>query len=158
MRLNLGCGTEEILTGYINVDIRSFNDTVIIDNIIYLSKFNDNFADEIRASHCIEHLPVNLIDIALSNWFRVLKSGGRLFIYCPDGRLIAQDLVGGIINIEQFSYYLFGAQTYDENLHRLAFDYDRLKGVCELAGFKVLGPAKRPHCYRYELGAECLKN
>jgi len=157
LKLNLGCGSEEILSGYINVDIRPVHTAVRIDDIIYLSTFESNIVDEVRASHCIEHIPVEHIQTAVNNWARVLKPSGVLFVYCPDGHLIAQDLIDSRINIRDFSYYIFGAQTYNENLHRAAFDYERLVDVVQKAGLTVIGPAKRPKCYRYELGIHCIK-
>jgi SAM-dependent methyltransferase len=48
----------------------------------YLDKLSDNSLDFIYSSHCLEHL-VNL-DVALSNWHRVLKRGGHAYITIPD--------------------------------------------------------------------------
>lgn len=48
----------------------------------YLDKLSDNSLDFLYSSHCLEHL-VNL-DIALSNWNRVLKRGGYVYMTVPD--------------------------------------------------------------------------
>ena len=48
----------------------------------YLDKLSDSSLDFLYSSHCLEHL-VNL-DIALSNWNRVLKRGGYVYITIPD--------------------------------------------------------------------------
>lgn len=157
VKLNLGCGTEEILPGYINVDIRKLEGVDVVDDIVHLSHFISCYADEIRASHCIEHLSHENVLLAVKNWFRVLKVGGILQVYCPNARLIAEDYVNNIIEIRGFSRLLFGNQTYDENLHRLAFDYGRLCTIMKGAGFEIIGSDKRPNAYKYELGVKCRK-
>lgn len=48
----------------------------------YLDKLSDSSLDFLYSSHCLEHL-VNL-DIALSNWNRVLKRGGYVYMTIPD--------------------------------------------------------------------------
>lgn len=45
--------------------------------------FPDNYADEARAIHVIEHFQVWDAPKVLAEWVRVLKPGGQLVIECP---------------------------------------------------------------------------
>lgn len=45
--------------------------------------FPDNYADEARAIHVIEHFQVWDAPAVLDEWVRVLKPGGALVIECP---------------------------------------------------------------------------
>ena len=82
IRLNLGCGDLKI-DNYINIDL--YNPTADIKaDVRNLSSFQDGSVDEILAIHVFEHLsPFDAVP-TLQEWFRVLKSGGNLFIEVPD--------------------------------------------------------------------------
>ena len=56
----------------------------VVDDGGVLAKIPDASQDFVIASHLIEHLrdPIS----GLSNWQRVLKPGGRLFLVVPDAR------------------------------------------------------------------------
>jgi SAM-dependent methyltransferase len=81
IKLNIGCGTT-ILKDHINVDVFDFPG---IDKKHDLNKypypFKDNYADEILASHVIEHL--NEPDVCVKELYRMLKPGGKLIIKVP---------------------------------------------------------------------------
>lgn len=47
--------------------------------------FKDNTFDLIYASHVLEHIPWYKTERVLNEWFRILKSGGILEIWVPDG-------------------------------------------------------------------------
>lgn len=80
MKLNLGCGTD-VRPGWVNVDRHRAQGVTTID----LSKtpwpWPDASADEILASHVIEHVP-DAYEF-LDECGRVLKPGGRLTLYFP---------------------------------------------------------------------------
>lgn len=164
IKLNLG-GVEKIeggtgspkLEGFTNVDIRALPGVDIVHDITNLSMFKDETVDEIRVSHAIEHLSPDKIIEALQEWYRILKPEGLLRIYCPDAYKLAWDYINKVINIEQFSYQLFGAQEYKENLHRLAIDGERLGKMVTEAGFEIIGREPRPNAYPWDLGIQCKK-
>lgn len=164
IKLNLG-GAEKIeggtgspkLEGFTNVDIRDLPSVNIVHDITRLPMFEDETVDEIRVSHAIEHIPLDKIIKALQEWYRILKPEGLLRIYCPDAHKLACDYVSGRIDCGQFSYQLFGAQEYEENLHRLAIDGERLGKMVTDAGFEIIGREPRPNAYPWDLGIQCKK-
>lgn len=81
-KLNLGCGAD-IKPGWINCDYVPASG---VDHVIDLTRplpFPDSSADEIYASHVLEHIPEPLK--LLLECHRVLKSGGTLIIRVPYG-------------------------------------------------------------------------
>lgn len=84
IRLDLGSGDKK-QRGWISVDIRN-NETVSPDIIADISQalpFPDNYADEARAIHIIEHFWPWDVERILKEWVRVLKPGAQLSIECP---------------------------------------------------------------------------
>ena len=102
-----GGGASPLLEGFTNVDIRDLPGVDIVHDITNLPMFEDASVDEIRVSHAIEHLSPDKIMNALQEWYRILKPGGLLRIYCPDAHKLTQDYVSGRIDCEKFSYQLF---------------------------------------------------
>jgi len=164
IKLNLGgCETREDgvgsipLEGFINVDIRPQKGVDVVCDIRGLFRWKDNSVEEIRASHIIEHFTVEEIPIILKEWHRVLMPGGLLRVYCPDANKIIESYTNGNIDMRKFSAFLFGRQTYEGNLHKIALDRHRLDNFIEEAGFKIIGHKQRPRAYPYDLGVQAVK-
>ncbi|KKM01223.1 hypothetical protein LCGC14_1796550, partial [marine sediment metagenome] len=82
MKLNIGCG-KKYEPGYCNIDLY---ETLIVDKLMSAIDlhFEDNSIEEIKAIHLIEHLSFFEAIYALSEFFRVLETGGKLIIETPD--------------------------------------------------------------------------
>ncbi|MDA1308357.1 MAG: methyltransferase domain-containing protein [Proteobacteria bacterium] len=86
VRLNIGCG-DKLLPHYINIDATGDRPGPKPDRICDardLSSFADGTVDEILSVHLIEHLARWDAPVALGEWVRVLRPGGRLIIECPN--------------------------------------------------------------------------
>lgn len=97
VRLNLGSGDSnstsyEILepqAEWIDVDIQPFTNIDIVSSVNTLPNFPNACADEIMASHVLEHFFWIQSSGILAEWTRVLKPGGTMTIRVPDlGQLI----------------------------------------------------------------------
>jgi len=80
LRLNIGCDRTEI-AGFVGVDFNPDVDPDVLAEADHLP-WPDNSADEVYASHILEHLPYG--NEALQEWLRVLKPGGMLTVIVPD--------------------------------------------------------------------------
>jgi predicted SAM-dependent methyltransferase len=82
MKINIGCG-KKYEPDYVNIDLY---ESLIADQLMSAINltFEDNIGDEIKAIQIIEHLTFFEAIYALSEFYRVLKPGGALFIETPD--------------------------------------------------------------------------
>ena len=135
-KLNLGCGNF-FRWGYVNIDKYNSRADEMAD-VCDLHRYRDNSVAEVLAEHLIEHLPRRMVPQALREWYRVLKSGGRLILHCPNFELYLREWLEadtdyrrgwGIINI-------FG---HDEEgmYHKNGLTVDILRALVEEAGFQV---------------------
>jgi len=81
IKFNMGCGPDR-REGYLGVDKNSDRADFRMD----LFKFDppENCADEILASHVIEHLPQHRAPEIMAKWYSALKPGGQIIMEQPD--------------------------------------------------------------------------
>jgi predicted SAM-dependent methyltransferase len=139
MKLNLGCGNHP-LEGYLNVDLNpKFAD--VISDVRNLSSFEDGEAEEILATHLIEHFYIWEVQDILKEWKRVLKPGGSIYLECPNlRRCIAMLLEGGYG--DRFTMWgLYGDPGHKEPLmcHKWGYTPETLAAELQKAGFVDIG-------------------
>lgn len=83
---------------------------------VYPLAYPDDYADEIYASHVLEHVPQAEVVDVLKEWVRVLKPGCQLFVSVPDF-----DKIKAKSNKLWFKH-LMGGQVDDDDYHRSVFD------------------------------------
>jgi len=81
VKFNIGCGRDKI-PGYIGVD--KFNESADIKEDIFEVDLPAQCADEILASHLIEHIPHHRGPELIKKWYDTLKPGGKLIMELPD--------------------------------------------------------------------------
>ena len=91
VKLNVGCGGVK-LPGYIGIDSNPRSGADIIKPAHNLP-YKEGTVDEIRSSHMLEH--VKLLSATLSEWFRVLKPGGLLWIRVPNFEVYVREWLKG---------------------------------------------------------------
>ena len=82
--INAGSGQRPFLKPWINIDCRDQGYPVdILTDVKDLSMFADNSVDIIVAHHLLEHIDIGELEQYIAEWYRVLKSGGKLDIFVP---------------------------------------------------------------------------
>lgn len=133
MRINLGAGAAE-LPGYDN----SFDDHQ--GKEAYPLALPDGCADEVRASHLLEHFNHTGVHKVMADWVRVLKPGGLLKIAVPDLEVIARKFLDG--EAGQFNGWIHGGQVDTRDIHLVSFNFDSLSAMmrrCGLVGLHLWG-------------------
>lgn len=92
VKFNMGAG-RDLFEGYIAVDLNS--PTAHIKEDITTLTLPENVADEILASHIIEHILHYKVPALLEKWYKTLKVGGKLIIECPDLEAMCADFTNG---------------------------------------------------------------
>ena len=124
MKLNLGSGSCPI-EGYVNLDGN-------LGASIYPLYRKD--ADEIRASHVLEHFGHDESIEVLGHWIDCLKSGGILKIAVPDfDDLIRRYNLGEQLNFEGI---IMGGQTDELDYHKSIWTASKLRMIMEGFGLK----------------------
>lgn len=135
--LDLGVGDKKE-KGWIGVDSRKEGRVQpdVQADITQRLPFDDDYADEIRAIHIIEHFQVWDAPQIVTEWVRVLKPGGQLAIECPDfDKVIA---LANVPNIPpSFTFWaIYGDPRHKspEMMHKWCYGRKHLSQVMELAG------------------------
>lgn len=101
IRLNVGGGSHRV-PGFLNVD--AHDDTAEIKCDMRTLPYADNEVDEIRSYHSLEHLDFHQGVLAVAEWHRCLKPGGRLVVETVDALELYKAFVAGSEN-ERVSLY-----------------------------------------------------
>ena len=157
--LEIGCGNERI-HGFETLNIvPSRNVDYILDTSRPLP-FASGIFEIVYASHVLEHIPWYLVESVLKEWKRILRSGGRLEVWVPDGLKICKTLIDAetndLDNTHLDGWYKFNPDrdpcvwasgrifTYgdgkgsagDPNWHRALFTPRYLQGIFKKIGFE----------------------
>jgi len=146
MKLNLCCG-DDVREGYINIDIRKIKPNVLVLDIEkdLLKPFPNDSAEEIVVKDCAEHISWRRVEDLLKDIYRVLRKGGKLYMQVPDLEAIAKKVIlnpdfcfNGLCGWKAISFWVYGAQDYPENTHKVGFTIPTLKKLLESIGFRVI--------------------
>lgn len=143
IQLNLGCW-DRTLPGFINIDSEEHEPGIVVEDIRTLYTIEDNTVDFIYAAHtlqCLEkrsHVPV-----ALLNWFRVLKPGGKVLIEVPDVLPLMRMYVAGFVKTDSLVQGVYGMDE-DGLRQTLCFSFDSLRLALSNVGFENIRVVKQP--------------
>ncbi len=156
VRLNLGSG-EYPIPGFINVDHKNGGEVYPLVLPGGLTVKNES-VDDIRASHVLEHLSFGDAVLALGEWHRVLKPGGRLRVAVPDAVKVFAAMTAGD---ELWAFYAMGGQNDADDFHRSFFNEKSLRRFIEGAGFVDVSPwasdGADTSCHKVSLNLEAKK-
>lgn len=122
--LHLGCG-DSYIPGMINCDAFSEKADRKLD-ASNLADFSDGSVDLIESHHMLEHLSFSEAENAFQEWRRVLRSGGRLIITCPDLNRMALKWVLRPSKRTKLLPMLYGSQEHPGMFHRSGYNKEIL--------------------------------
>ena len=147
MKLNIGAGGRKY-EGFTNVDIVARQG---VDIVAEMSKIPlpDASAEEIMAIHVVEHVHSWEVPIALKEWNRLMKSGGRLILELPDIIKCCKNLLHGVMlggkHPHQLSYWgIYGDDRARDPFmqHKYGWTFKTLKPLVSAAGFENIHEAE----------------
>lgn len=157
VRINAASG-DKFWPGFVNVD--AYNNMASVQADIRKMPFDPNYADEIHAIHCVEHIPRLEVDNMLMDWHRILKSGGKLVIEVPCLNKIAKMILDGEKNLTMTVMGIFGDPRDAKRgmMHGWAYTREELMGILDQAGYVAI-EEKQPvfHVKRRDMRIEARK-
>jgi len=134
IRLNVGAG-DKYIPGFINIDRHGNQD---LNSDAFPLPFPTDHADELWAIHLLEHLHRGQASNVLTEWFRVLKPGGKLVIEVPCLDKIARMIVDGEKNLRLTLFGLFGdpRDGKPDMMHQWCWSKDELTEPLSSVGFQ----------------------
>lgn len=141
LKLHLGCG-DKFIPGFEHVDSTHFRHLDHCADVANLYMYENETADLIYACHVLEHFGRHQYMKVLSEWFRVLKTGGILRLAVPDFRVVAsiyyesglEDGLSGLVGL------VSGGQRDSTDYHKMIFDFDLLSSSLLKIGFSSARP------------------
>lgn len=103
--------------------------------------FDNDYADEAMAIHVVEHFYIWDVPEVLSEWYRVLKPGGKMIIEVPDLDKVIYHIMYGT-SIPNFTLWaLYGDPSEKDPLmvHKWCYNAKSLGKLMEKTGFKNIG-------------------
>lgn len=124
IKLNIGAGST-VIEGFTPIDRK-------LGSEAFPLPYADGSVDEIRASHILEHFTFGDAQKAMEEWSRVLKPGGRIRISVPDVDKVLKDETPNRL------FYLMGGQMHADDIHKSAYDRNRLTALMHQNGLKQI--------------------
>jgi len=163
MNLDLG-GCNHSEKNYINLDICPFKNVDVVHDMEKSLPFKNNLFEHIKCEHSLEHCSIISIPLILKECYRVLQKNGTLKITVPCLESAMKSFLDASEE-ERWEYrieYIFGNQgkTQDgQQLHKTGFTADRLRYLCEHAGFIIDNLYSEPNSIKMVcLTIKCHKN
>lgn len=137
IRIDLGCGNKRE-EGWIAVDLPGNYSGKAPDVAADLRKlpFDDDYADEARAIHVIEHFQPWEVLAVVREWVRVLKPGAEIAIECPCLDKIVKLMDVPMIEPQYTMWGLYGDPRYQDPLmmHHWCYTHAQLQRLMGSAG------------------------
>ncbi|WP_052595839.1 methyltransferase domain-containing protein [Aureispira sp. CCB-QB1] len=144
MKLEIGCGKKP-RAGYLTCDIRDLPNVDYVCSADQLP-FESGTVDEVYSRHVVEHFTLKEFLKVLAEWNRVLKTGGVVYIICPNLLWHLQQIISG----SHASFYsktsgsndrfwgmgsLFGWQQDEYDVHKFGYYFELMKDILIDFGF-----------------------
>jgi predicted SAM-dependent methyltransferase len=97
--------------------------------------FGNKEFDIVFSSHTLEHFARNEVGKVLDEWIRIMKDDGEFRLVLPNLKWAAQHIMNEEIDNDVMNV-LYGAQSYDENFHKVGFTPQIIEQLLSERGFK----------------------
>ena len=111
-KLEIGPGAERI-PGFETINIVWGHNVDYIGDASKKLSFKSGTFDVVYASHVLEHIPWYKLELVLKEWVRIIKSGGNIEVWVPNGLLIAKAFCDAEYGIEN-DIHLDGWYKFNE--------------------------------------------
>jgi predicted SAM-dependent methyltransferase len=139
--IKLHIGGQNVLDGWLILDVEERPEVDIVSDASHLDMFDNASVSVIYASHVLEHFHYGLenkLINTLSEWYRVLRSDGQLFVSVPDLKTLCWLYLNPNLTALERHHLMriiFGGQTNPYDVHYVGFDFEILCLYLQEVGF-----------------------
>jgi len=164
--LHVGCGTAPLPAGRFNghqeirLDIDPAVNPDVVGSITNIPLLNST-VDAVYCAHNLEHVADHEVPLALSEFYRVLKPGGKVFIEVPDVQSVAEAIprvgLNGLLYESPAgpispADVLWGLRKATANgnpfyAHKIGFTQESLEAALKKARFSRVSVTRQPEAY-----------
>ncbi len=152
--LEIGGGENPLYPNYAQVDIRKLP-KIKYNNDARALPFPSNSISNIASSYMLSCFNKNEAEIALREWFRVLKPGGKLEIHVPDLEQTMKDFIS--TQDEELLLEIYGSQEDELSSFSYGWSFQTLERILSRVNFVRLGMVKKPVNKPLSLSLEVFK-
>lgn len=139
--LNLHIGGKEPHPDWKILNISPSPEVDYVANAIDLSMFENESVDQIYASHVLEHLSCQEAGVALTEWYRVLKKGGKLFVSVPNLKTLSKLILRDDLSYDELIRVIsmiYGGQIDQYDFHKYGYTIENLTHLLKTVGFDFI--------------------
>lgn len=128
MKLNLASGQRPFNKPWVNIDVKDQGYPVdILTDIKDLSMIESESVDIIVLHHVVEHIAIHELKSYITEWRRILKTGGKMAVFVPNLKELDKAWLEGRITTFIHNVNTYGAyQDSIHDLHKWGYDKDEL--------------------------------
>lgn len=136
--INLGCGALLQFDDSFNADKYAKADIQLEAEIL---PFHDESCGILESHQLLEHISYHDTEKTLKEWYRCLKTDGKIIISVPNMENILSSKKGDKVPLQTFWHtvmlMIYGTETDEGQYHKAGFVPDYLKEIMESVGFKI---------------------
>jgi len=138
IKINIGCGHTNFGKDWIHID--NIDEPHIISHDITKLNFADNSVDILYSSHTLEYFDKDEALKVLTEWYRVLKVDGKIYLSVPDFRSLADLYINEEVPLHRLIGPLFWKMQSGDKIiyHKTVWDEASLGEYMRIVGFRRL--------------------
>lgn len=145
MILNLGCGNTRF-EDCVNIDIDPEVKPDLVCDFTKGLPYESESVDKVYFFHVIEHIEERKHVLILSEIWRVLKPGAKLYIAYPEFTKVARNYMENKLGLRDFwKATIYGRQLSASDFHVALMDTALFKNTLESVGFTSLNIQEEPN-------------
>ncbi len=139
MKINLLRDSQDIMSGYLNIDQYGSSPDVTIgevENLDYVC--DDAQCVDLIARDILDYVTPDKIDAVLGNWVSKIRHGGKITIGGTDMFLVSMKHFRGDIDTDVASMYLYGRRLKPHQFKKNMSTLSNVANCLANSGFKIL--------------------
>lgn len=139
MKLNLIRDSNDVISGYVNIDPYGKSESVVIHSYENLDDIAENAqCTDIIARDVIDYIEPLNIDNVLRHWLSKLRINGKITISGTDLMSVCEKYVEGAFDADVATALIYGERTESHKYKKNASTLENVVRFLEMCGLKII--------------------